>query len=78
MWSRTFLNWSADCVIIYSNVANKNPRFTITDTNVYVPAVTLPTQDNTKLLQQLKPAFKGAVSWNKYLPKPELLDQTHI
>ena len=67
------LNWSADCLIIYTDVANQNPTFTITETNLYVPVVTLSTQDNTKLLQQLKSGFKRAVSWNKYLSKPELL-----
>ena len=35
--------------------------------------VTLSTQDNSKLLQQLKSGFKGVINWNKYLSKPELL-----
>ena len=35
--------------------------------------MTLSTQDNSKLLQQLKSAFKRVISWNKYLSKPELL-----
>ena len=69
------LNWSASCVIIYTDVANQNPTFTITETNLYVPVVTLSTQDNTKLLPQLKSGFKRTISWNKYLPKPELLAQ---
>ena len=69
------LNWLADCVIIYTNVANQNPTSTIKDTNLYAPVVTLSTQDNTKLLQQLKSGLKRAVSWNKYLSKPELLPQ---
>ena len=38
----------------------------ITDKNLYVPFVTLSTQDNTKLLEQLKSVFKRAISWNKY------------
>ena len=67
------LTWSADCVIIYTNVANQIPTFTITETNLYVPVVTLSTQDNAKLLPQLKAGFKRTISWNKYLPKPELL-----
>ena len=65
------LNWSADCVIISTNVANQNPTFTITETNLYVLAVTLSTQDNAKLLLQLKSGFKRTMSWNKYLAKPE-------
>ena len=51
------------------------PTFTITETNLYVPVVTLPTQDNAKLLPQLKSGFKRTISWNKYLSKPELLVQ---
>ena len=47
----------------------------ITDTKIYVPVVTLSTQENAKLLQQLKSGFKRAISWNKYLSKLELLAQ---
>ena len=67
------LTWSADCVIISTNVANQNPAFSITETHLYVPVVTLSTQDNLKLLPQLKSGFKRTISWNKYLAKPELL-----
>ena len=58
-----------------TNVANQNPAFTITETNLYVPAVTLSTEDNSKLLPQLKSGFKKSINLNKYLPKPELLAQ---
>ena len=58
------LNWSADCVAIYTNVANQVPMFTITDTNLYVPVVTLSTQDNSKLLPQLKNDFRRTIAWN--------------
>ena len=64
------LTWSADFVIISTNVANQNPIFTITETNRYVPVVTLSIQDNAQLLPQLKSGFKRTISWNKYLPKP--------
>ena len=67
------LNSSANCVIIYTNVNNQFPTFTITETNLYVPVVTLSTKDNAKLLAQLKSGFKWKISWNKYLAKPELL-----
>ena len=46
------LTWSANCVIIYTDVANQVPTFTITETNLYVPVVTLSTQGNAKLLPQ--------------------------
>ena len=46
------LTWSVGCVIIYTDVANQNPTFAITETNLYVSIVTLSTQDNAKLLPQ--------------------------
>ena len=46
------LGWSANCVIIYTDVANQVPTFTITEIDLYVSVVTLSTQDNTKLLPQ--------------------------
>ena len=67
------MTWSADCVIIYTNVANQVLTFAITETNLYIPVVTLSTQDNAKLLPQLKSGFERTISWNKYLSKPELL-----
>ena len=68
------LTWSANCVIVSSNVANKNATLAVIDTKLYVPVVTLSTQDDAKLLQ-LKSGFKRVINWNKYLSKPELLAQ---
>ena len=45
-----------------------NPTFTITDTKLYVPLVTLSTQDDNQLLEQLKTRFKRTIIWNKYRP----------
>ena len=53
-----FLNWSADCVIIYIDVANQIPTFAITEANLYVPVVTLSSLDKAKLLTQLKQVLK--------------------
>ena len=72
---KLILYWPANCVIIYANVDNEVLTFTITETNLYVPVVTLSTQDNSKSLPQLKNGFKRTISWNKYLAKPELLAQ---
>ena len=69
------LTWSASCVTVSTAVANQNVTFAITDTNLYVPVVTLSQQDNAKLLEQLQSGFKRVINWNKYLPKPELLVQ---
>ena len=41
----------------------------ITDTKLHVPVVTLSTQENAKLLQQLKSRFKRTINWNKYQSK---------
>ena len=43
-----------NCEINLINIANQNARSEITDTKLYVPVVTVSTQDNSKLLQQLK------------------------
>ena len=40
--------------------------FTITDTKLYVPIVTLETEDNTKLSKLLREGFKKLIYWNKY------------
>ena len=37
------LTWSAGCVIIYTDVVDQVPTFTITETNLYVRVVTLST-----------------------------------
>ena len=44
-------------------------KFKITDTKLYVPVVTLSTQDNAKLLEQLKSYLKRTINWNKYQSK---------
>ena len=66
------LTWSATCVVSDSRGVG---RFAITDTKLYVPVVTLLTQESTKLLQQSKSGFKRVINWNKYLSNPELLAQ---
>ena len=66
------LTWSPNCVITNSTGQGK---FKITDTNLYVPVVTLSTKDNGNLLEQLKFGFKRVIDWNQYLSKPALLAQ---
>ena len=58
--------FSPNCVI---NNFTRAEKFAITDTKLYTPVVTLLTQDNAKLLQQLKPGFKRTIKWNKYQSK---------
>ena len=57
------LTWSRDCVITNST---SKAKFAIIKTKIYVPVVALSTQDNAKLLQQLKSGFKRPINWNKY------------
>ena len=63
------LNWFENCVIVATNIAAQATTFSITDTELYVPVVTLSTQDNAKLLEQLKFGFKRTINWNRYQTK---------
>ena len=63
------LEWSKTCILDTSTVANQNPSFQINDTKLYVPVVTLSTQENIKRLKQLESSFKRIINCNKYLAK---------
>ena len=69
------LTWSNRYVIIDNPIDNQEPTYTITDRKFYVPVVTLSTQDDAKLLEQLKPGFKEAIKWNMYEPKTTVEQQ---
>ena len=73
----TYLN----CVITSKATRDANPdadpavaavnnpttaTFKTKDTKLYVPVVTLSTEDDNKLLEQLKTRFKRPIKWNKY------------
>ena len=60
------LTWSENFVI---SSATGETEFKIKNVPVYVPVVTLSTQDNANLLQQLKSGFKKTINWNKYQSK---------
>ena len=59
------LTSSVKCDLLDTNV-NQAATFPIRDAKLYVSVVTLSTQDNSKLLQQLKSGFKSTINWNKY------------
>ena len=73
------LNWTKYCVLTAAgneNVINDNDNanniiFTIKDTKLYVPVVTLPIRDNQKLLKRLSKGFERSVYWNEYKTKSE-------
>ena len=47
-------------------VAPTGLEFQIINTKLYVTAVTLSTENNKKLLEQLISEFKRGIKWNKY------------
>ena len=54
--------------------------FAITDTKRYVPVVTLSTQVDTKLIQQIKSGFERTINGNKYQSKVsiQMLPNPHL
>ena len=62
------LNWPQKWVIVASN-EDQETALSITDTKFYVPVVTLSTQDDAKLFEELKSGFKRTINWNKYQSK---------
>ena len=62
------LAWSERCILSDTN-ANEETKLAITDTKLYVSIEMLSTQDNGKLLEQLKSGFKRTINWNKYQSK---------
>ena len=73
------LTWTKNCVLADMTVRaagnnNDSPEiiapsgttFEITDTKLYVRAVTLSKENDIKLLEKLKSGFKKTIKWNKY------------
>ena len=58
-------NWIENCVLTTAANAS-SATFEITDAKLYVPVVTLSTEDKAKLAKQLSEWFKRHVYWNKY------------
>ena len=81
------LTWSENCVITSKATRDSdadpaviginnptNAIFKITDCKLYVPVVNLSTENDNKLLEQLKTGFKRTIKWNKY--RSEMSNQT--
>ena len=73
------LTWSKNCILAdmtERDAGNNNDppaivvptelEFKITNTKLFVPAVTLSKENDIKLLEQLKSGFKRNIKWNKY------------
>ena len=72
------LEWDDNCVMYGANIYaggdkayNRETKFQITSTKLYVPVVTLSTKDNENLTKQLDEGFKRSVYWNEYKSKIE-------
>ena len=61
--------------VVYEIGNPENATFQITDTELYVPVVTLSTENDKKLLEQLKAGFKRKIKWNEY--KSQMIIQTN-
>ena len=85
------LTWSENCVLTSKATRDANPdvnlavaainnptnaTFKITDTKLYVPVVTLSTENDKKLLEQLRTGFKRTIKWNKY--RSEMTNKTKL
>ena len=69
------LTWYENCILSSAGTA---ATFAITDTKLYVPVVTLKTEDNVKLSKLLNEVFKRLVYQNKYKIILEGYDNEYI
>ena len=79
------LTWSENCVLTgiktqttrgtrVATNAPTNTTFKRSEVKLYVPFVTLSTENDKTLLEQLRTGFKRTIKWNKY--KSEMTNQT--
>ena len=78
------LRWTKHCVLSVlrnendnANADSRNIIFTIKDTKLYVPVVTLSAKDNDKLSKFLSKGFERSVYWSKYKAKSENKNTTN-
>ena len=62
--------------MVVVTAANQIPKLRVTGAKLYVPVVTLSTQNNAKLLKKVESAFKKAINWNEYLCNKSNAKQT--
>ena len=65
------LKWVENCELTVANTGT----FKITNAKLYVPIITLKTEDNTKLSKLLSEVFKRSIYWNKYKVVDNILVQ---
>ena len=72
------LNWSKKSVTVPTDVSDQETTFSLSDTKLYVSVVTLSTQGNSKLFEQLKSGFERTINWSKDQSKNQQKDQINI
>ena len=70
-WNNNCVMYGADTYAGGDNANNRETKFKITSTKLYVPIATLSTKDNVNLTKQLNEGFKRSVYWNEYKSKIE-------
>ena len=66
------LKWTKYCILSVAgneNNINENIIFTIKETKLYIPVVTLSARDNSKLSKALSKGFERSVYWTEYETK---------
>ena len=78
------IRWTKHCVLSVGgtdsangNNDNNNIIFTIKDTKLYVPVVTLSARDNQKLSKLLSKGFERSAYWNEYKTKSDNKNTTN-
>ena len=72
------LTQSNRCFIIDNSVDDQEPIFTITDTKLYIPIVTLSIQDNAKLLEQINQVLREHLTGINMNQKQQQNNKTNI
>ena len=78
------LRWAKHCGLSVAGTDNANGNnddndtiFTIKDTKLYVPVVTLSARDNEKLSKLFRKEFEKSLYWNKYKAKSDNKNTTN-
>ena len=78
------LRWTKHCVLSVAGIYNANGNnddndiaFTIKNTKLYVPVVTLSARDNQKLSKPFSEEFERSVYWNEYKTKSDNKNTTN-
>lgn len=66
------------CFVIDNAIDIQELTVSLIDRKRYVPDVTLSTEGNANLLQQLRSGIRGTFNWNKYQSNSTTQTQNHI